>query len=690
MPHFPMFVDLSGRPVLIVGGRGVALRKLRKLAPYGPKCVVVAPEVAEEIQSMDGVQVCRRPFAPDDLEPRPALVIAATDDPAVNRQVSLLCREQNIPVNVADDPALCTFLFPALVQQGSFSAGISTGGASPVAAAYFKERLEDILPERLEDLLDWLERLRPFLKAAIPDQTRRAGAFHRLFDACMEKGAPLTEAETARCINHEPPLGSVTLVGAGCGKADLITVRGLRMLQQCQAVVYDDLIDPALLSAAPERALRIYMGKRSGHHSASQEEINRKLIALAQSGLHVVRLKGGDPYLFGRGGEEMLALQAAGIPCAEIPGIPSAIGIPAEAGIPVTHRGVSRGVHIITAHAAGTADGLPEDFDAIAKLDDTLVFLMGLRQLPRIVQRLLEAGKSPDTPAAVLSGGNSPHPVAVRSALKDIEAAAAAAGAVSPAIILVGKAAAMDLHAKPLSGVCVGITGTEEIAVKQRFLLEQLGAKAVRLAVSLVRDLPMSPVWETTRPHWLVFTSGNGVKRFFRQLEQEGKRLFPCANRRFAVIGAATQKVLESFGIWADLCPETFTSEALALALAEKAQPEEEIILLRSVSGAPVLRELLAQRGFTVRDIAAYALAPEDKTPLPAHLDYLTFSSAGGVELFFHQYGSLPQGVQCVCIGEVTARALEQHTSAAYLLAEEISAAGIINAILNEQRKKTQ
>ena len=546
------------------------------------------------------------------------------------------------------------------------------------------------MPERLEDLLGWLERLRPFLKAAIPDQTRRAGAFHRLFDACMEKGAPLTEAETARCINHEPPLGSVTLVGAGCGKADLITVRGLRMLQQCQAVVYDDLIDPALLSAAPERALRIYMGKRSGHHSASQEEINRKLIALAQSGLHVVRLKGGDPYLFGRGGEEMLALQAAGIPCAEIPGIPSAIGIPAEAGIPVTHRGVSRGVHIITAHAAGTADGLPEDFDAIAKLDDTLIFLMGLRQLSRIVQRLLAAGKSPDTPAAVLSGGNSPHPVAVRSALKDIEAAAAAAGAVSPAIILVGKAAAMDLHAKPLSGVCVGITGTEEIAGKQRFLLEQLGAKAMRLAVSRVRDLPMSPVWETTRPHWLVFTSGNGVKRFFRQLAQQGNPLGSCANRRFAVIGAATQKVLEGFGIRADLCPETFTSEALALALAEKAQPEEEILLLRSVSGTPVLRELLEQRGFTVRDVAAYALEPEGKAPLPAHLDYLTFSSASGVELFFHQYGSLPQGVQCVCIGEVTARALEQHTSASYLLAEETSAAGIINTILNQQRKKAQ
>ena len=482
----------------------------------------------------------------------------------------------------------------------------------------------------------------------------------------------------------------VWLIGAGCGSADLITVRGLTLLRQCDVVVYDDLIVSALLSEAPREAKRVYMGKRCGKHSAPQKEISRVLVEEAQTGQRVARLKGGDPYLFGRGGVEMLALQAAGIPCAEIPGIPSAIGIPAEAGIPVTHRGVSRGVHIITAHTAGTADGLPEDFDTIAKLEDTLIFLMGLRQLPRIVQRLLEAGKSPDTPAAVLSGGNSPHPVAVRSALKDIEAAAAAAGAVSPAIILVGKAAAMDLHAKPLSGVCVGITGTEEIAGKQRFLLEQLGAKAMRLAVSRVRDLPMSPVWETTRPHWLVFTSGNGVKRFFRQLAQQGKPLGSCANRRFAVIGAATQKVLEGFGIRADLCPETFTSEALALALAEKAQPEEEILLLRSASGTPVLRELLEQRGFTVRDVAAYALEPEGKAPLPAHLDYLTFSSASGVKLFFHQYGSLPQGVQCVCIGEVTARALEQHTSASYLLAEETSAAGIINTILNQQRKKAQ
>lgn len=678
MPYFPLFVDLSGRPVLVVGGGVVALRKLRKLASYGPQCTVVAPAVTQEVLDIKGVQIRLRAFAPEDLEPRPALVIAATGDPTADRQVSHLCQERNIPVNVADDPALCTFLFPALVRRGDFSAGISTGGASPVAAAYFKERLAALLPKRLEELLDWMEEQRPALKAAIPDQTRRAGAFRRMFDACLEKGAPLTEEEMARCIGGELPAGSVTLVGAGCGRADLITVRGLRLLQQCQAVVYDDLIDPALLDAAPEGALRVYMGKRSGRHSASQKEISRKLIELAQSGLRVVRLKGGDPYLFGRGGEEMLALRAAGIPCAEVPGIPSAIGIPAEAGIPVTHRGVSRGLHIVTGHTAG--DGLPQDFDALARLDGTLVFLMGLHRLPEIARRLMEAGMSGDTPAAVLSGGNASHPAAIRAPLRDMEEAAK--NAVSPAIILVGAVAAMDLRSGPLAGVRVGITGSEEIAAKQRPLLEQLGAEVCRLAVSRICDLPAAPVWEMQRPHWMVFTSGNGVKCFFRQLERQGRALAPCSDRRFAVIGAATGAVLADFGIKADLCPETFTSEALARALAETARPGEEMILLRSADGAPVLRELLEQNGFAVKDVAIYKMEAEDKAPLPERLEFLTFSSAGGVELFFRQYGHLPAGTRCVCIGPVTARALERYTAEPYLMAEDISAAGLAAAIV--------
>lgn len=448
---FPMFVDLKMKRIVVVGGGMVALRKIKKLAPYGGRICVVAPEVMHEIQVMKDVEVHQKEFEDSDLNPRPALVIAATDRMECNLHISKLCHEQNIPVNVVDNPDDCSFIFPALVQKGTFSAGICTGGASPAAAVHFKEKLQGMLPENIDDILSWLEEKRIELKAVFPSQAKRAGVFRTIFEACLKKGAPLSEEELAYCLkgaNEEDSLvikGSVALVGAGCGKADLITVRGLRLLQKCEAVVYDDLIDPELLEYVPETALRIYMGKRSGAHSAPQKEINNKLIDLAKAGLKVVRLKGGDPYLFGRGGEEMLALIEAGVPCQEVPGIPSAIGIAAEAGIPVTHRGASRGLHIVTAHTSDTEDKLPEDFDALAGLSGTLVFLMGLKQLPRIVERLIQAGKSKDTPCAVISGGNSANPKQVRSVLECIVEEVERAQVQSPAIIIVGEVASINL-----------------------------------------------------------------------------------------------------------------------------------------------------------------------------------------------------------------------------------------------------
>ncbi len=465
MAYFPMFVDLENQEVLVVGGGAVALRKVQKILPYGAKVTVVAPEIVDEMTKLDGkklkgnnlddmarddtkldcIKLEKRFFTLSDLDSHPAMVIAATNDELLNQQVATLCRERNIPVNVVDNQEQCSFIFPALVKQGDFSVGISTGGASPTAAIYYKERFQELVPENLDEVLDWLEVKRQEMKKNIPNQAKRAGIFRKLFDACMERGRALTEEEMLDYI-EEKNVGSVALVGAGCGKADLITVRGLRLLQQCEAVVYDDLIDEELLQAVPETAQRIYMGKRSGAHSAPQEEINQKLIDLARSGLKVVRLKGGDPYVFGRGGEEMLALLEAGIPCQEVPGISSAIGITAEAGIPVTHRGASRGLHIITAHTSDTEDKLPEDFEHYAKLSGTLVFLMGLRQLPRIAQRLMAAGKNPDTPVAVLSGGNSSNPARVRASLKDIVQAVEDAKVKSPAIIVVGEVAALNLN----------------------------------------------------------------------------------------------------------------------------------------------------------------------------------------------------------------------------------------------------
>ena len=752
MPYFPIFIDLNSKPVLIVGGGAVALRKLQKLMPYGGRMTVVAPHILPELAAVPGVKLQKHCFSAADLRPRPALVIAATDDRETNHHISLLCQKRHIPVNVVDDPALCSFLFPALVRQGDFSAGICTGGASPVAAAYFKERLRELLPEGLDRILDWLASLRPAMKNAIPGQHNRSEVFRRLFDASMAKGEPLTQEEAERCMGggagdgaplREGPAspgsapldnlplregfvspgstslqeggmspgsaflregvvspgsaslregvvspGSVALVGAGCGTADLITLRGLRLLQQCQAVVYDDLIDPALLESAPESALRLYMGKRSGSHAASQEQIHQKLIELARSGLRVVRLKGGDPYLFGRGGEEMLALRAAGISCQEVPGIPSPMGIAAEAGIPLTHRGVSRGVHIVTAHTADTPDGLPEDFDALAGLSGTLVFLMGLERLPVIAARLAAAGKDKNTPGAVISGGNAPNPVRVRAPLFQLEQAARSAGASSPAIILVGDVAAMDLSAPagPLAGKRIGVTGTREVAEKQLSAFRELGAEALWVLRLHVKELPMESDWQDVgeRPGWIVLTSANGVRIFLERMKREGRDMTLLEKWKFAVIGTATGRMLARYGIMADLCPRSFTSQALAAELAARAEPGERVILLRSAMASSKLPKALRRDGFAVEEYSIYDVEREvcgDTLPV---LDYLTFSSAGGVKLFLEQYGAIPRKTRCVCIGGVTADALSRYTEQPFLISREISAESVVEAVLRD------
>ena len=444
MGWFPFFIQLEGARGLLVGGGRVALRKAEKLLPFGAQLTVVAPCICPPLAALPGLTLCRRAFADSDLSPAPDFVIATTGDRALDRRIAALCRARRILVNVVDDPAACGFYFPALVQRGRLCIGISTGGASPTAAAWLRQKIEALLPPGFAGILDRLAARREAVKAEGGSEVKRAERLQQAF--ALELAAAEAPRAPAAAWESAGP-GRVALVGAGCGRADLITVRGLRLLQQCRAVVYDDLIDTALLDTVPAGAERIYVGKRSGRHSAPQAEINAALIALAQRGGLTVRLKGGDPYVFGRGGEEALALQRAGIRFEVVPGITTAIAVPAEAGIPVTHRGVSRAVHIITAH---TQDETP-DFSSWAALaaDGTLVFLMGLQRLPQIAAGLLAGGLPPQTPAAVLSGGNAPHPAAVRASLGEITDAARAAGVEAPAVIVVGDVAGMELLHSP-------------------------------------------------------------------------------------------------------------------------------------------------------------------------------------------------------------------------------------------------
>lgn len=429
MSHFPFFMEVENKTALIIGGGEIAREKAEKLSQFGVHLRVLAPEILPELAALADTEL--RPFRPEDLDPPPAFVVAATNDRAVNRQVAGLCRAKNIPVNVADDPEACDFFFPALVKKGSLTVAIGTDGASPAAAKFYRQQIEAMLPDTTAELLDYLRKTRETLQETVPDPKQRSTLLRRIASASLHKGAPLTQLEEA---SETAPVGTVYLVGAGCGSADLITVRGMRLLQTCDAVVYDELIAAELLDWVPPTAQRIAMGKRSGKPSASQPEIIAELIRQAGLGRRVVRLKGGDPYLFGRGGEELFALRAAGIPCEEVPGIPSAIGIPAQYDIPVTHRGVSRSLHIITAHTR--EDELPADLPLYAKLEGTLVFLMGLSRLKAICAALIRFGKPADTPAAVLSGGNAPNPVCIRGTLETLPELAKDAAA--PAIIVVG------------------------------------------------------------------------------------------------------------------------------------------------------------------------------------------------------------------------------------------------------------
>lgn len=469
--------------------------------------------------------------------------------------------------------------------------------------------------------------------------------------------------------------GKVYLVGAGCGPADLITLRGARVLAAADAVVYDALMDPDLLQMARPDAEKIPAGKRSGHHSMPQSEINQLLIDLARQGKTVCRLKGGDPFVFGRGGEEVEALRAAAIDCEEVPGVTSAVAIPAAAGIPVTHRGLSRSFHVITAHTAGTPDGLPEHLEQLAGLEGTLVFLMGLKNLPRLAERLMEAGMPAQTPAAVCGRQT------VRGTLADI--AERARIVTPPAVILIGGSAGMDLWQGrgPLCGVTVGLTGTAEFRERTRQAFAARGAKTLDVQRSAVT--PCCTPQQLARsldpmPGWIVFTSPNGVEAFFALLRQTKTDLRRFAAVRFAAVGPRTAQVLADHGFAADLVPEQHDTRSLGNLLAQTCG-DSDVLLASAEQSSPAPRLALEEAGIACRTLALYRT--ETFPPEPETTDYLVFGSAGGVKAYFSAGGKAPAKA-AVCIGPVTAAEASRHTRV--LTAEDTLASSLVRAVLND------
>ncbi len=478
--------------------------------------------------------------------------------------------------------------------------------------------------------------------------------------------------------------GFVSLVGAGCGK-DLITLQGCRAIADADVILYDDLMDAEVLKLAPKYAERLYVGKRSGQHSMKQEEINALLIQKAKEGGHIVRLKGGDSFVFGRGGEEALALSAEGIGYEVICGISSAIAVPEKLGIPVTHRGTARSFTVVTGHTAG---GVGEDFEALAKLSGTLVFLMGLSNAAHIAAELMHFGKSGDTPCAILSNGYRRDEMRIDCTLATLGEAAKSAE--TPAIIVIGAVAAYHLQGQASQSKIVIMTGSPSFLKKEEDIFQRAGVKT--FSYPSLEIVPHAENIPESFDNWdyLVFTSANGIRIFFEELRKRKTDVRSLARMKIAVIGQGCADALLQYGLCADFIPSEFVSDVFGRELAKQVETKkrpQRLLLLRAKEGAAALTDALLKHGISYDDIAVYETkACEAVQDLP-QADYITFASASGVAAFFKHH-DLPKSCKPIVIGPSTAAAFESCCTRAYLMPQEHTAKGMLRVILADDEAK--
>ncbi len=447
MQYLPLFLDLRGRTVLLVGGGAEAGRKLALLLRAGARVRLVAvqidPGVAEEARR-GGAELHQRAFEAADVADA-WLAIAATDDAAVNAAVAAAAGARGVFVNAVDDTASSSALMPSIVDRSPVLVAIGTGGASPTLARRVRTLVEAALPGRVGELAALAARWRPRVRATLPDPVARRSFWEAVFDgevgrAVAHGGSGETElaAALAGAADEAPGGGEVWLIGAGPGDPDLLTLRALQLLQRADVVLYDRLVGPAILERVRRDAERIYVGKESGRHRITQESIHALLLEHARRGRKVARLKGGDPFVFGRGGEEIAVLAQAGIPVTVVPGITAALGAAASTGVSLTQRHVAQSLCLVTVMGAA-AENL--DWHALATPLQTVVFYMGVAELERICARLIAHGAPPGRPALLIERATWPEQRVICADLASIAARAAAARAAAPALLVVGEAA---------------------------------------------------------------------------------------------------------------------------------------------------------------------------------------------------------------------------------------------------------
>ncbi|WP_041209778.1 siroheme synthase CysG [Aeromonas jandaei] len=443
MDYLPIFCRLDNKPVLLVGGGEVAERKARLLLDAGAQLTVVAPELDPELAELaanGSIEWLAGEFASQQLAGK-WLVVAATDRREVNALVYQSANRARIFANVVDDPKRSSFIMPSIIDRSPLMVAISSGGKAPVLARLLREKLEALLPQHLGAVATFAGSLRERVKARFASMGERRRFWERLLGAdrlgqALARGDSASANQLADSLfaDESQSAGEVVLVGAGPGDPGLLTLHALRQMQQADVVVYDRLVSDEVMALVRRDAKRIFVGKQAGNHCVPQEGINQLLLEEAQKGQRVVRLKGGDPFIFGRGGEELETLVGSGIGFQVVPGITAASGCAAYAGIPLTHRDHAQSVRFVTAHGKGGVRDL--DWPLLAKDKQTLVFYMGLSSCATIREQLLAHGKASSTPVALIEHGTQPCQRVIRGTLDELPALAV--GVESPALIMVG------------------------------------------------------------------------------------------------------------------------------------------------------------------------------------------------------------------------------------------------------------
>ncbi len=450
MEYLPLFHQLRGQPVLLVGGGEVALRKARLLAQAGARLRVVTLELHPELKQLleeTGGEYQLRGWQSGDCEGH-VLVVAATENNELNAEVAAETKALNVPVNVVDTPALCSVIFPAIVDRSPLVVAVSSGGHAPVLARLVRAKLETVLPATYGKLAQLAQKYRETVKQRFDnlqqrrvfwEDTLQGPIAEQVFAGNLEQAEQMVQDKLAGKV--EDVTGEVYLVGAGPGDPDLLTFKALRLMQQADVVLYDRLVAPEIVDMCRRDADRIYVGKAASNHSLPQEQINQKLVELAKEGKRVLRLKGGDPFIFGRGGEEIEELAQNGIPFQVVPGITSASGCSSYAGIPLTHRDYAQSVRFVTGHPKDGNLDLP--WTELVSTTQTVVFYMGLGTLPNIARHLVSNGRAASTPVAVIERGTTAQQRVILGTLDDIARRIEEEKVESPSLIIVGEVVAL-------------------------------------------------------------------------------------------------------------------------------------------------------------------------------------------------------------------------------------------------------